>query len=88
MLAYAEGQQFALIRNDGVILAGYPQAPPSAPERLGDNSGFRRTITHALLGGSYTTLSPIDHVERRFSARRFGATPLYLTNRVRTDNTA
>jgi two-component system, NtrC family, sensor kinase len=78
-LAYAEGQQFALIRNDGVILARYPQAPPSAPERLGDNSGFRRTITHALLGGSYTTLSPIDHVERRFSARRFGATPLYLT---------
>src|SRR5580704_1777951 len=78
-LAYAEGQQFALIRNDGVILARYPLAPPGAPDRLSENSGFRRTITHSLLGGSYTTLSPIDHVERRFSARRFGATPLYLT---------
>ena len=78
-LAYAEGQQFALIRNDGVILARYPQAPPSAPGRLGENTGFRRTIKQSLLGGSYTTLSPIDHVERRFMARRFGATPLYLT---------
>ena len=78
-LAHAEGQQFALIRNDGVILARYPVAPTGATNRLGENSGFRRTITHALLGGSYTTLSPIDHVERRFSARRFGATPLYLT---------
>jgi two-component system NtrC family sensor kinase len=78
-LVYAEGQQFALIRNDGVILARYPLAPPGAPDRLSENSGFRRTITHSLLGGSYTTLSPIDHVERRFSARRFGATPLYLT---------
>jgi len=78
-LARAEGQQFALIRNDGVILARYPLAPPGGPDRLGENSGFRRTIAKSLLGGSYTTLSPIDHVERRFSARRFGATPLYLT---------
>jgi two-component system, NtrC family, sensor kinase len=78
-LAHAEGQQFALIRNDGVILARYPLAPPGAPDQLSENSGFRRTIAHSLLGGSYTTLSPIDHVERRFSARRFGATPLYLT---------
>jgi two-component system, NtrC family, sensor kinase len=78
-LARTAGQQFALIRNDGVILARYPLAPPGAPDRLGENSGFRRTIAKSLLGGSYTTLSPIDHVERRFSARRFGATPLYLT---------
>jgi signal transduction histidine kinase len=68
-----------LIRNDGTILARYPLAPPGAPSRLGENTGFRRTVAHSLLGGSYTTLSPIDHVECRFSARRFGATPLYLT---------
>ena len=51
-LAYAEGQQFALIRNDGVILARYPVAPPGATNRLGENTGFRRTIRAFPAGGS------------------------------------
>jgi two-component system, NtrC family, sensor kinase len=78
-LAYAEGQQFSLIRNDGLFLARYPIAPPGAPTRLDENSGFRRTIARTPAGGLYTTLSPIDHIERRFAARRLGGTPLYVT---------
>jgi two-component system, NtrC family, sensor kinase len=78
-LAYAEGQQFSLIRNDGLFLARYPMAPPGAPTRLDENSGFRRTIARTPAGGLYTTLSPIDHIERRFAARRLGGTPLYVT---------
>jgi len=78
-LAYAEGQQFALIRNDGLILARYPLAPPGAINRLDEHSGFRRTIARSAQGGTYTTNSPIDHIERHFAARHFGATPLYLT---------
>jgi two-component system, NtrC family, sensor kinase len=79
-LAYAEGQQFALIRNDGLILARYPLAPPGASDHLDENTGFRRITARSPLGGSYTTLSPIDHITRRFLARRFGSSPLYLTS--------
>jgi signal transduction histidine kinase len=78
-LAYAEDQQFALIRDDGLILARYPAIPPDAPDRLDKQSGFRRTIAQSPPGATYTTTSPIDHVERHFAARRLGTTPLYLT---------
>ena len=78
-LAYAEGQQFSLIRDDGLFLARYPMAPSGAPTRLDENSGFRRTIARTPAGGLYTSLSPIDHIERRFAARRLDGTPLYVT---------
>ncbi|HWW33692.1 MAG TPA: ATP-binding protein [Xanthobacteraceae bacterium] len=78
-LAYAEGQQFSLIRDDGLFLARYPMAPSGAPTRLHENSGFRRTIARTPAGGLFTTLSPIDHIERRFAARRLDGTPLYVT---------
>jgi two-component system, NtrC family, sensor kinase len=77
-LAYAEGQQFALIRDDGLILARYPAIPPGAPDRLDKQTGFQRSIAQSPLGATYRTTSPIDHVERQFAARRLGATPLYL----------
>ncbi|MGO9401031.1 MAG: ATP-binding protein [Xanthobacteraceae bacterium] len=78
-LAYAEGQQFALIRSDGLFLARYPTAPPGAPDRLDEHSGFRRTIAQSPAGGLYTTDSLIDHVERRLAVRRLGSMPLYVT---------
>src|SRR6185295_13114015 len=78
-LAYAEGQQFSLIRNDGLFLARYPMAPQGALPHLDENSGFRRTIARTPAGGLYTTLSPIDQVERRVAVRRLGGTPLYVT---------
>jgi two-component system NtrC family sensor kinase len=78
-LAYAEGQQFSLIRDDGLFLAHYPAAPSGAPGSLDEHSGFRRTIAHTPIGGFYTTISPIDHIERRFAARRLEGTPLYVT---------
>jgi len=79
-LAYAEGQQFSLIRNDGLFLARYPMAPAGAPTRLDEHSGLRRTIARTPAGGLYTIVSPIDHIERRFAARRLDGTPLYVTN--------
>ena len=81
-LAYGEDQQFALIRGDGLLLARYPTAPPDAPDRLGENSGFRRTSKQSPVGGMYTAVSAIDHVERRFAFRRFGTTSLYLTSGI------
>ncbi len=81
-LAYGEGQQYALIRNDGLILARYPVAPPGATDRLDEHTGFRKSTAQSPLAGLYTATSPVDHVERRFGYRRFGATPLYLTSGI------
>jgi two-component system, NtrC family, sensor kinase len=83
-LAYTEGLQYALIRNDGLILARYPVAPPNATERLDERTGFRKTIARSPLGGIYTATSPIDHAERRFAIRRLDSTPLYLTAGIAT----
>jgi two-component system, NtrC family, sensor kinase len=84
-LAYAQGQQFSLIRSDGLFLARYPVAPPGAPTRLGERSGFRRTIAATPAGGFYTTVSEVDHIERRFAARRLPGTALYVTTGFATD---
>jgi len=81
-LAYTEGLQYALIRNDGLILARFPASPPGAPEILGEHTGFRTAIAQAPLGGIYTATSVIDHIERRFAYRRFAASPLYLTSGI------
>jgi two-component system, NtrC family, sensor kinase len=78
-LAYSEGLQYALLRNDGVILARYPAAPPGATQKLDENTGFRRTIAKNAQGGTYITTSPVDHIERSFAVRRLGQTPLYLS---------
>jgi two-component system, NtrC family, sensor kinase len=77
-LAYTDGLQYALIRNDGLVLARYPASPPGAIERLDEHTGFRRSTAQSA-AGIYTANSPIDQVERRFAYRRFATTPLYLT---------
>jgi signal transduction histidine kinase/CheY-like chemotaxis protein len=78
-LAYTEGLQYGLLRNDGLFLARYPASPPGAAKVLDASTGFRRTIAQNPQGGLYTAVSPIDGIERRFAVRRFGETPLYLT---------
>ncbi len=83
-LAYTEGLQYALIRDDGLILARYPVVPPGATTRLDEHTGFRRSIEQSPRGGIYTTTSPVDQVRRRFAYRRFSATSLYLTSGIAT----
>ncbi len=78
-MAYTEGLQFGLFRNDGVMLARFPAAPAGAPDRLDERTGFHRSIVAAPAAGMYTAVSPLDHIERRFAYRRFLSTPLYLT---------
>jgi signal transduction histidine kinase/CheY-like chemotaxis protein len=83
-LAYTEGLQYGMLRDDGLFLARYPAAPPAAAKALDRNTGFRRTIAENPQGGLYTALSPIDGIERRFAVQRFGETPLYLTAGIAT----
>src|SRR5262249_32482975 len=81
-LAYTQGLQYALLRDDGAFLARYPEAPEDATTTLDERSGFRRTIAAHPEGGLYTTTSPVDRIERRFGVRRLGRTPIYLSTGI------
>ena len=78
-LAFAQGLQYALLREDGVFLARYPVVPTGAPDRLGKESGFRRTVATTPSGGFYSSVSPVDEIDRRYAIRQLGTRPLYLT---------
>lgn len=78
-LAYTRGLQYALIRQDGLFLARYPEVPAGAANQLGPQTGFRRTVAQSPSGGYYNSTSPVDGVDRRYAIRRLEGTPLYLT---------
>jgi two-component system NtrC family sensor kinase len=79
VLAYTQGLQYALLREDGLFLARYPVAPAGTPNRLDKNTGFARTVATSPSGGFYSSTSPVDKIDRRYAIRRLGKTPLYLT---------
>jgi two-component system, NtrC family, sensor kinase len=78
-LAYTRGLQYALIRQDGLFLARYPEVPAGSANQLGPQTGFRRTVMQSPAGGYYNSTSPIDGVDRRYAIRHLDNTPLYLT---------
>jgi two-component system NtrC family sensor kinase len=78
-LAYTRGLQYALIRQDGLFLARYPEVPAGSANQLGPQTGFRRTVAQSPSGGYYNSTSPIDGIDRRYAIRRLDGTPLYLT---------
>jgi two-component system NtrC family sensor kinase len=59
-LAYAEGQQFSLIRDDGLFLARYPMAPSGAPP-ASTKIPVRRTIARTPAGALFPRFG-IDHI--------------------------
>jgi two-component system, NtrC family, sensor kinase len=71
------GSQFSMLREDGQLLARYP-APPDRNIRLDERSAFQRAIATSRLGGVYTSVSPIDGIERRIATRKLGNRPIYL----------
>jgi len=75
-LLSGEGLQFALVRNDGVMLARYP--PISRDVRLDEQSGFHRSTAAAPAGGFYTSVGGNDNVERRVGTRRLLGFPIYV----------
>ena len=83
-MAYAKGLQFALIRDDGLLLARYPPAPPGAPDASTNVRASAALIAASPAGGFYTTKSAIDGVERRFATRRLVNSPLYLSAGIET----
>ena len=77
------GSQFSMLREDGKFLARYP-IPADRSLRLDEGSAFQRTIAASPLGGVYTSLSPIDAIERRIATRKLGDRPVYLNAGIET----
>jgi two-component system, NtrC family, sensor kinase len=77
------GSQFSMLREDGKFLARYP-IPADRGLRLDEGSAFHRTIAASPLGGVYTSLSPIDGIERRIATRKLGDRPVYLNAGIET----
>jgi signal transduction histidine kinase/CheY-like chemotaxis protein len=83
-LAYTQGVQYALLREDGTFLVRYPAVPAGAPDRLDETTSFARTVQSAPRGGFYASISPIDQISRRYAIRRLENTPLYLSAGIET----
>jgi two-component system NtrC family sensor kinase len=84
-LAAKTSASFALIRQDGEILARYP-LPATTGTRLDASTAFSHLIAKSPAGGKYTTVSAIDKIERRFSARKLEGFPLYVTSSLEKDD--
>jgi two-component system, NtrC family, sensor kinase len=77
------GLQYAMIREDGLILTRYPQLPGN-DVRLDQNSGFGQTVAANPQGGFYTVASQVDQIERRFGIRRLAGYPVFMSTGIAT----
>jgi two-component system, NtrC family, sensor kinase len=74
-----------LIRQDGSILARYPM-PATTGIKLDATSGFAAQVARAPEGGRYTTVSGVDHLERRFALRKLAGFPVYVSASLATND--
>jgi signal transduction histidine kinase/CheY-like chemotaxis protein len=75
----------ALILADGSVLSRYP-VPTNVGIKLDSTSGFETLIAGSPQGGRFTAVSPIDQIERRFSARKLAGFPVYVTAGLATED--
>ena len=83
-LAYTQGVQYALLREDGTFLVRFPAVPEGALQKLDENTGFAKTIRARASGGFYWSISPVDQVSRQYAIRRLENKPLYLSAGIET----
>ena len=82
-LAARSSASFALIREDGAVLARHP-VPTVAGIKLDASTGFGQLIARSPQGGEYTAISGIDKVERRIAVRKLAGFPLYVSSTLET----
>jgi two-component system NtrC family sensor kinase len=75
-LTSSPGIGFALLLEDGTILARYPQLASDVP--LNAQVGIRREIANNPEGGFYSVHSPIDDTDHRVGIRRVQGFPVYV----------
>ena len=70
---------YAIIREDGAVLARYPV--PTEPDIvLSEKSGFRHAIGAGERKATYTTVSAVDGIKRRFEVRHLTHLPIYVSS--------
>jgi signal transduction histidine kinase len=81
-LVSSPGLHFALVREDGILLARFP--PASGEVHLDQQSAFRRTIAASPAGGFFSAMSPIDNLQRQVGVRRIPGFPIYAVAAIDT----
>ncbi|BCJ90963.1 hybrid sensor histidine kinase/response regulator [Terrihabitans soli] len=76
---FPQGNVFSLVREDGAVLARYPDPGIDAPARLPAGRGLLSEIAQSPDQGTYRAISSVDGVERIASYRRLPNSPLYIT---------
>lgn len=70
------GSYYSMVRDDGAFLARYP-VTTNRTEKLGPQSGLRRSIARNPDRSIYSTRAQIDGIERRFGYRKLAGFPIY-----------
>jgi signal transduction histidine kinase/ActR/RegA family two-component response regulator len=76
---FPQGNVFGLVREDGAVLARYPDPAEASPMRLTPGRGLLAEIIKAPEQGVYRARSAIDGVDRIASYRKLPNSPLYVT---------
>ena len=69
------GTSIALVRSDGVLLAGYPGAGNLVARNLFDNAAFREQLTQAQ-SGVFRSRSPVDDSPQLYAFRSIAGLPV------------
>jgi two-component system NtrC family sensor kinase len=77
------GTLYALVRDDGAVLARYPR-PLDKARVLDMNSPLRRAMVTGVEQGTYTARSQLDAVERAMVYRKLTGFPVYVVAGVET----
>jgi two-component system NtrC family sensor kinase len=76
LIGQTRGSFYALVRDDGTILARYP-ARNNRVQKLSPTSGLRSAIDHGVTHDTFTVNSEIDGVPRRIGFRKLAGYPVY-----------
>jgi two-component system NtrC family sensor kinase len=81
-LASSRGLRFAMLREDGTVLARYPLLVDD--RRLEGRSGFLRAVASSPTSAFYTTTAVTDGIERLVGIRRVQGVPVYVSGGIAT----
>ena len=76
LVGQTPGSVYALVRDDGSILARYPSRI-NRSQRLSQASALRMAIEHGVTHGTFTVNSEVDGVPRRIGFRKLAGYPVY-----------
>jgi two-component system NtrC family sensor kinase len=83
-LGRGPGRYYAMMRSDGAVLARHPRDANTPLQLDLTRSIFAKMRAHDPLSGLYTTMSPLDGVDRRLGYRKLPGFPIYVFAGIET----